>query len=458
MRFSPELAEMRFGYGLSPEVGPPASPEALLDGLRAADTLAGRFPIETFETFGAELVRGAELRRAARANRQDKALQDKVRKANRATVKKSNGWMAQTLLRSAWSPTAFRERLVAFWADHFTARGKRNPLTAAGSPYVESAIRPNITGRFSDLLIAAVTHPLMLHYLDQNTSVGPGSRAAKRNPRRSGLNENLAREVLELHTLGVGGPYSQGDVRQLAELFTGLSYDRSGGLRYRLAWAEPGAETIMGRSYGGTPARLEHIHDLLRDIATHPVTAEHIARKLVVHFVSDTPDGALVAHLAARFRDSDGDLMAVYAALLEHPAAWDATLRNVKPHVDFVISTCRALAIAPDQLAATDTRKIRRTLMAPLRVMGQFWQRPPGPDGWPEEDVAWITPQAISARLQWAISVPQLLRPELPDPVLFSDAVLGSYASDPVRFAASAAESRPEAIGLVLCAPAFQRR
>ena len=458
MRFSPELADIRFGCGLSPAVAPPHSIEAVLSGLQAPDTMATRFPIDGFATFQTRVEELSDLRRKAREERANKQHQKKVRKANRAAMSRLAHWMGQSMLRWSWSETPFRERLVAFWADHFTAVGKRSPLTAGVSPFIESAIRPNIAGNFADLLIAASTHPMMLHYLDQSLSIGPGSRAAGKNPRRSGLNENLAREVLELHTLGVGGPYSQADVRQLAELFTGMSLDRRAEFVFRRAWAEPGAEQILGRSYGGARPRLAHIHDALRDIALHPATAAYIAQKLAVHFVSDTPAPDLVAHLTARFLASGGDLMQTYAALLEHPSAWAPELRNVKPHIDYVATSCRALALSPDRTATTRAGHVRRTMIGPLRVMGQFWQRPGGPDGWPEEDAAWVTPQGIAARLQWAMSVPQLLRPDLPDPVAFVGTTLGSYASEPVRFAASAAESKAEAIGLVLSAPAFQRR
>jgi uncharacterized protein (DUF1800 family) len=308
-----------------------------------------------------------------------------------------------------------------------------------------------------------VTHPLMLHFLDQMQSVGPGSRAARKarekgRARQPGLNENLAREVLELHTLGVGGPYGQDDVRQLAELFTGLSFTPGEGFVFRPRQAEPGAETVLGRSYGGNPATLESIHAALEDIAAHPATARHVAWKLAVHFVADDPDPALVDHVAARYLASDGDLMAVYAALLEHPAAWDPRLANVKPPADFIASTCRALAVAPDRLGEKRLKLIRRVLLGPMAVMGQPWQKPGGPDGWPEEDGDWITPQGLAARMRWAMAAPALLRPDLPDPRAFVTTALGPFAGEPVQFAAKAAETREEAIGLVLSAPAFQRR
>jgi uncharacterized protein (DUF1800 family) len=456
--FSRELAEIRFGCGLSPVVAPVDRPEDLLDRLRGPDDMAAAYPIDTFETFRARLVERAEIRIASRDANDKKAERQKVRALNREAAAARDLWHAQTLLRWSGTNQGLRERLSAFWADHFTVRGKSPLMFLATSTYVEEAIRPNMTGRFADLLFATTTHPVMLHYLDQATSVGANSPVAGRNKRLNGLNENLAREVLELHTLGVEGRYSQGDVTELARLFTGLSFKADTGFVFRRDFAEPGAETVLGKTYGGDPATLAAIRDVLHDLATPPDTARHIARKLAVHFVSDTPDPDLVEHVAARFQATGGDLMAVYAALIDHPAAWNPALRNVKPPMDYVASACRALALRPGDVAALDKKGFGRTLLYPLAKMGQAYQRPGGPDGWPEEDAAWITPQAVSARLRWAVTAPQKVWPDLPDPRGFVDVALGSYADAPVRFAAQAAESRSDAIGLILSAPAFQRR
>lgn len=198
----------------------------------------------------------------------------------------------------------------------------------------------------------------MLHFPDQNVSVGPGSAVANKGKRLKDLNENLAREVLELHTLGVGGPYTQDDVRQLAELFTGLNFDPKSGFIFRGNYTEPGTGTVLGRSYGDK-AGLEPILQSLRDLAVHPATARHIARKLSAHFVSDTPDPALVNHVAGRFIDTDGDLMAVYAALLEHPSSWQPELQDVKPPADFMASAARALVPGPKRIGGLKPRLIR---------------------------------------------------------------------------------------------------
>lgn len=458
MVFSPELAETRFGCGLSPVVTPPRSVGDMLDGLADADDMAARFPIGTFDSYRDYLFEARKLQRAFNKDRQDKAKRAAFQQAKDRARQTDMQFSVNTLLRCTYSTTPFRERLVAFWSDHFTAYGKNNVMGTATTPYIEDAIRPRITGRFGDMLVAVTTHPLMLHYLDQDRSVGPDSKAALQKGGGLGLNENLAREVMELHTLGVGGPYAQDDVRQLAELFTGMGFSPAKGFVFRAAQAEPGAETLLGKSYGGNPARVEPIIDALHDLAVHPATARHIARKLAVHFVADTPPDELVDHLAARYADTGGDLMQVYAGLLDHPAAWQEPRGNIKPPVDFIASAWRALAVDPDHAAQLPFNDLRRTLVQPLKLMGQPWQRPVGPDGWSEHDEAWLTPQGVATRLRWAVSAPRTLRPDLPEPTAFVDQVLGPYATEPVRFAARAAESKSDAIGLILASPAFQRR
>ncbi|MEO9780643.1 MAG: DUF1800 domain-containing protein [Sedimentitalea sp.] len=463
MPISSEQASIRFGCGLSPEL-PAQTADDLLAGLNEPDGIAERFPIESFSVYAQNLEAAARLRHEIKtAKKQGKtkraiAARDEIAAMRKTLASQSHGWYANTLLRWSWTEVPLRERLAMFWADHFTAKGKNPIIMPATFPYIEESIRPNVNRRFGDLLVAAVTHPLMLHFLDQSYSVGPGSAAAARSERLGGLNENLAREVLELHTLGVNGPYTQGDVRQLAELFTGLSYKTDGTFTFRKGFAEPGAETVLGVSYGEGKTGIEPVVDALHDIAVHPVTAKHIAWKLAVHFVSDDPDQALVDHVAERFVETDGDLLEVYAALLDHPASWAEGTGNVKPPFDLIASSCRAIAVKPKVMQNLEPREIRRALLRPLAEMGQPLMNPGGPDGWAEEDEAWITPQGLSARLRWAMSAPSVLRPKLPEPSAFVDTALGPLATEPVRFAARAAESRSDAIGLVLSSPAFQRR
>lgn len=458
MTFTPERAAIRFGCGLSPTLAPPQSVDDMLALLGGADQAAENHPIPGMDPVWAMMKRERVARRALRAAKssEDKDAANKAIKAERRGIRtQAAGWFGQSLMRRAQSEDGFRERLVSFWADHFTARGKRQGLNVAQTNYAEDAIRPHLTGRFSELLKASVTHPVMLSYLDQSTSIGPNSRAAKRDPRR-GLNENLARELLELHSLGVDGPYTQTDVRQLAELLTGLSFDIEEGFRFRQTYVEPGTKTVLGRNYGGAD-RLAAIHEVLDRLAIHPATARHLAGKLAVHFVGDRPDAALVNAMEARFLETGGDLMAVYEALLSHPSSWNVAEGNVKQPIDFIGSTLRALDLHQRQMPAQKLGRMRKLFINPMTLMGQRWGVPTGPDGWPEADESWITPQRLAARLQWAMVVPRRLKRTLPDPRQFVDVALGGLATEQIRFAARASETRFEGVGVILSSAAFQR-
>lgn len=460
MVFDPIVAETRFGCGLSPVATPPSSVDAMLEGLLGPDAMARIFPIDTFDQFrmrDAESIRLKKKLRAAIGTDSEAELREQSTEYLKQVRDDWLGWIRQFMLRRAATETGFRERLAFFWADHFTAKGKRGILNRATSPYVEDAIRPHISGRFEDLLIAAATHPLMVHFLDQEKSIGPNSKVGLKRGPSVGLNENLAREILELHTLGVSAPYSQADVRQLAEALTGLGWTVDEGQRYVARHAEPGAEIVLGKWYGSKTGSLEDIHAILRDLARHPATAQHIARKLAVHFVSDTPNPSLVAAMKETYLQTQGTLTEVYRTMLTHPSAWAAGQGNAKQPVAFVSSSLRALAVQPQDFANWGRPQTIQRLTAPLVIMGQSWEDPLGPDGWAEEDDQWLTPQGMAGRLQWALRLPDFFDRDLPDPRDFVFAALGPDAPTKVAFAAKAAESRREGIALVLMSPAFLR-
>ncbi|MCX7560299.1 DUF1800 domain-containing protein [Sulfitobacter sp. F26204] len=460
MQFDPFLAEHRFGYGNSPRVAAATGIAEMLSTLTGEDAARTAFPIPPFRTFQEAYALRRRFYSYARKfpeTSEGKEAFEKSRNILNDMRRDYGIWFTRTQLRRITLQQGFRERLTAFWADHFTAQGMNGLMRMANPLYVEEAVRPYIAGDFSTLLTACITHPLMLHYLDQNTSVGPNSRVARRRDRRRGLNENLAREVLELHTLGVQAPYQQGDVRELAMLFTGLGATRNFGFKFRPNMVEPGGETVLGKTYpakGGMAA----IREVLQDLADHPATAAHIARKLAVHFVSDNPPEDLVVHITAAYKRSKGNLSECYAALLEHPLAWQEQAPNMRPPDEFVSATMRALGVTAETLQRLDLREVRNLFFRPLQLMGQPWLMPAGPDGFAEDDQAWVTPQGISARLEWAVSTPARLVSALPDPREFVRTALGGQVPQAVAFAANAAESREVAIGLILTSPAFQRR
>ncbi|MCC5972505.1 MAG: DUF1800 domain-containing protein [Rubellimicrobium sp.] len=462
MTFDPNIAETRFGTGLSPRLAPPATLADMLDRLAGPDRIAARHRIPTWAE-AAPTIREFRILSRARRDAADTPTEDEAEAAFAAirldATEARDRRLLSVMARHIDTDDGLRERLVAFWASHFTIR-PRDPFSAhLVVPTIEQVIRPHVTGRFADMLRAVTTHPLMLVSLDQVDSYGPNSLLGLRRDR--GLNENLARELLELHTVGVDGPYDQTDVRQLAKLLTGLTWDRDADPAdpplYRFDMAEPGAETVMGRTFSDE-ASLDTVLDALDALADHPATARHLAGKFARHFVADTPDPALVARLEAVLVATGGDLMALTEALLTHPSAWDPVPRKVKWPFDFCASALRALAIPAEDLFVLDRQGVTRQFRRPMTVMGQHWDDPPGPEGWPEAAEAWITPQGMAGRIDWAMRVPAEFRPDLPDPRDFVQTALGPLAGEATLFAASAAESRRDGIAVILASTDFNRR
>ena len=457
MPFDPLIAATRFGTGLSPVLRPPESAEAMITRLAGPDTVAANLPISGFEATVPSLATfqaaNAAVREAKGTPREEAAQQAaRALRIEISAVRQHN--TLTTFARGVAAADGFRERMTAFWADHFTVKSKAVPQRHLIAPYVEDAIRPHVAGRFGDMLSAVVLHPMMLTYLEQVRSVGPDSKAGRRTGR--GLNENLARELLELHLVGANGGYDQVDVTQLAELLTGLSYTSRGGFDYRADWAEPGAEVVMGRRYPAA-ADLSSVTAALQDLAVRPQTAAHLARKMAVHFVADDPDPALVAGMSDAYLGSGGDLLAMSSAMLAHPAAWSQQRMKVRRPDLFITAALRALGTRARAVLDLRPGAYQQHITGALALMGQPLESPVGPDGWSEAAADWITPQGLAARISWALRSPAVFVDPLPDPRQFVQTALGGAAPPEVVFAAGAAEKLSDGIGVVLTSPAFQR-
>ncbi|MET3891232.1 uncharacterized protein (DUF1800 family) [Bosea sp. OAE506] len=348
--------------------------------------------------------------------------------------------------------TGFGERLVQFWSNHFCIGATKSNMTRimAGA-YEREAIRPHVFGRFADMLVAAESHPAMLDFLDNRLSIGPASAAGKRRGR--GLNENLAREILELHTLGVSGGYAQVDVTNLARIITGWTVvgreavlGFPGSFAFNAGLHEPGAPELLGKPYG-QPGKEKGLA-ALTDLARHPATADFIAIKLVRHFVADEPPPALVRDLSAVFRKTEGDLAAVSRALVESDAAWGAEPTKIRSPQEFLLAAFRALG-----------RKAEfGPIVGPLNAMGQpFWQ-PSGPNGYPDSNEAWASPEGIKTRIDVAAGWGRQAAGSVPDPRALTDDILGPLLSAETRQAVARADSKPQALALLLLSPEFQRR
>ena len=451
MAQDPTTIAFRFGYGLPLPEGAAHDAKAMLAALALPDAMAKRHPGMGIAA-ALPLLRQIEATR--KAEKKDPAKKSDYRDAIKASDRAVLANVKAGFARAVDNPDGFRERLVRFWADHFSTTAKSRKTYLLPPTLIEDAIRPNIAGRFADILRAVTLHPAMLIYLDQVLSIGPTSPAGRK--REKGLNENLARELLELHTLGVDAGYSQADVRQMAELLTGLAVNPETGFVFDKRRAEPGAETVLGISYEGDGTA--PILKALDDLAMRPETAGHIARQLAVHFVSDTPDDDLVAHIRAAFLTTGGDLMAVYAALLDHPAAWGPGAAKARQPFDFIVASFRALGISGSDLMAMDDKRFVQWVVKPMQAMGQPLPGPPGPDGWPEEVQAWINPAGLAARINWAMDVPVQILASLPDPMALVKRALGPRASEKLIWAAPKAETQREGVGLVLASAEFNRR
>ena len=444
-------AVIRYGMGF-PVRGAPVDAAGLLDRVNGPDRILETAPYLPFSD-GLQLGRALRFAQRAKNKGGDKVKLKDARKAMNAALGQA---LLNDLTRAVETDDPFRERLHSFWTNHFTARAKTRYLRAAHAGYAGEAIRPHLTGYFGDMLKATVTHPFMMFYLDQQESVGPNSPFGTFKKR--GLNENLAREALELHSVGPGGGYSQTDVREFAELLTGLSASLKKGFAFLPDRAEPGAEVILGKSYGGGDATLADIHTALDDLAVHPSTAAHISRKLAMHFTADTPDEDLVAHMTAAYAKSQGHLGTVYAAMLEHPAAWRDFGAKVKQPFELVKTSLRAIGVRASDLEAIGVAQVRKLIDRPLKRMGQPYLQPPGPDGWPDRVEDWVHAHGMAARIGWALALTSK-RPNLvTNPRHFARAALGDAVNDRLIWAAGVAQTRSEGMALVLASAEFNRR
>lgn len=492
MAISPStLAAIRFGYGLRPGQTPPADAEALLAQLPKALAIKPRFPREGIPGRRDAATRIMSLRAAEAKAAQDGKPNESIRKqaqqeSRRMYRQDAMGRLAQAI----HSPYGFYERLASFWVDHFSTSTEKSLAMRMVVPLYEAeAIRPNLAGPFASLLKAAVLHPAMLTYLDQNQSVGPDSVAGKKTGR--GLNENLGRELLELHTLGAGSGYTQDDVHAAALILTGLSVDTRGlQVVYRSRLAEEGPVTLLGRDYEDDADDGQDHVQMLDDLAGNPKTAQHICRKLAAHFIADDPPQDVVTAMTTAWSANGGDLTQVYRAMLTHPQAWDGPGAKIKQPFDYVVSGIRALGLPEKDFAAlaadmddddaeTETPVVKAMQMAggeqarqaakrkagqaraltlgALQHMGQPVWQPPSPAGFADTADAWLNAGELTQRIAWARMVARTFGQSM-DPSDFLRSALGDAAHPQTAEIIAQAPSRLHGLTMVLASAEFNRR
>jgi uncharacterized protein (DUF1800 family) len=341
----------------------------------------------------------------------------------------------------------FVERLVWFWSNHFCISADK--IQSMSGAYEREAIRPHVVGRFADMLLAAESHPAMLFYLDNPGSMGPNSIAGINRTR--GLNENLAREILELHTLGVRSGYNQDDVISFANVLTGWTLvpppdnpEHGGEFSFNPRLHEPGAQKVLGKLYEDEGA--EQGRAVLRDLAAHPATATHLASKLARHFIADTPPPALVERMAKVFVDSSGDLKEVAKAMVSSDESWTQPPTKLKRPTEWVVGMVRATGI-------TQSNPARFT--AGQALLGEPLWRPSSPKGYPDDEASWI--DGMGRRLDVANNFAERVADKT-DPQDVIENVLGPSVSPEVRQAVGRAESRQQALTLLFMSAELQRR
>jgi uncharacterized protein (DUF1800 family) len=470
-RFGPAIAANRFGLGARP--GELASIGADPRGWLTAQLAGGAPQIATtgLRPSWEVLAEAIELRRDQREMRRAAKKGDASSQDTQAAVKQlmKVGQLYRPvyvdevrarLAHAVDTDRPFVERLTQFWTNHFAVSVDKLAVLGLAGSFEREAIRPHVLGNFSDMLLAVEQHPAMLLYLDNHLSIGPNSRAARllarRNTQRQvGINENLAREILELHTLGVNGGYTQKDVTTFAEVITGWSIaGQNGALRrgepgkfvFRPEVHEPGGKRVLGKKYSQDDVTQGVA--VLRDLAAKPATGKFIATKLTRHFIADDPPTEAVERVAKAFMRSEGDLPTVYRALVDSPEAWREPLTKYKTPNDYIVSTFRGLALPVQG---------KQSGLAAFELLGQRTYSPGSPAGWPDRSADWDGASALMKRIEWADAVGQRVgaRSNAAD---LAPQLLGETLDADTRTAIARAASGAQALTLLLTAPEFLRR
>ncbi len=444
------LEDIRFGYGPLagvPSPGEGVDPDRLLAQFDRPDPA-----LDAFRRPGTEERKRLmqELRRQNRERRQGQAIDREDSASRQLKDMFQQDTLAFVLLPVA-ATNGFVERLVNLWSNRLTVAVASNAGTFI-QPFRDEVVRAHLTGRFADMLRAALWHPAMLIYLNQNASVGPGSSLAMRKDR--GLNENLAREFLELHSMGMG--YDQSDVTELARLLAGMRNDAR-GRGMNLTAVTPGPKVILGQRYGDDDPEAE-IDRMVETVAARPETARSVGHMLARHFIADDPPPDLVDELTRAYLGSDGALLPLYRTLLSHPAASYPQLAKLRSPQDYAAAGLRALGLTGQETALPGLHK-RRGFRLPeaLARMGQPIFRARRPDGWPETAQGWLTAPMMAARIDFAADLARAAG-DRSDPVGLCDGVLGGLANPALRPSIQGAEQRWEGVAVLLGSPDFMRR
>ena len=405
----------------------------------------------------------AEIQTRIRALQRERDQQG-LGQARRQVNQWAQAEMRKSLGQRVTTDRPFVERLVAFWSNHLCVSipAKQLRLAPLAGFYERQAIRTHVLGRFEDMVLASARHPAMSIYLDNAQSIGPDSLVGRRSQARRvarGLNENYARELLELHTLGVDGGYTQDDVVELARILTGWSIGRPGlvgrvavpngdgnAFRFYPATHEPGSKTVLGVRYEQDGVREGAA--VIRDLCRHPSTARFLATKLVRHFVADDPPAEAVRTVERVFRDSDGDLLEVSRSLVRLDSAWDASNRKFRTPQDLLVAALRAV----------DAPQFPPMLIPMLGQLRHPMWAPSAPKGYPDTRIGWADADSLMNRAEFARTLAERIGRRGFNPEALLELVELDEDSPLPRLISDKSIDTTERIALALGGPAFQWR
>ena len=446
------IAVNRFGYGSRGDELQQAekAPVAWIKSKLTLPTFDNRLPssgdiiTESFHYYK-QRKKNKKLADADTANDQKKSMVDMNKKYPRQAFLAMS---ADSVNQAINSSNSVSWRLLDFFSNHFSVTAKGRLMSGLAGTLERESIAPNLLGSFADLLLSVEQHPAMLIYLNNEKSFGANSVIGKKL--KKGLNENLAREILELHTLGVDGPYQQGDVTELAKAITGwglvnLKREEGSGFKFNKNGHEPGSRTLLGKKYqdNGLPQG----EQMLRDLAVHPATAKYICYKLAHHFVSETPSKSLLAKMENTWFQTHGNIKEVMNTLFEAQESWLDSPQKYKTPREFLISSHRAL----------NTTKIKdKAVLSSLMVLGQQPFNAGSPAGYSDEQKDWLGGSALMSRIDWTAKFSSYHKRANAENIM--SVALGEGVSDHTYVAVMRAESRHQALTLLLMSPEFQRR
>lgn len=448
------IAITRFGLGAKPNFNLPSSLSAQAWLKQQLTNVSPPQQTSTSESVLKQEWQFRQLKKQQNKTqppRQKERLQQQMKALKTSANKAYRSYVRGTIEKALVEDVGINWRLLDFFSNHFSITANNRVLKGLAPSLEMEAIAPNLYSSFADMLVAVTQHPAMLLYLNNERSIGPNSKVGKRKT-KSGINENLAREILELHTLGVRSGYQQNDVIELAKAITGWSLapakENKFGFRFNEKFHEPGKRTILQKSF--SQRGIAKGEAILRYLASRPETACFISTKLAKHFISDTPSQSLIESMQAAWLSSNGNIKSVIHAMIDHPSAWLTKQNKFKTPREFFISSLRASG------AVKLPKKLNPYYS--LNELGQLPFNAGSPAGYKDDEANWLSPSSMLNRVDWSAQYANSWQHKVKAiPNLVTD-LFDQNLTELSRNSILRAESKHQALTLLLMSPEFQRR